>query len=151
MQPIIVTLSEHEDFPKIRRQVRCDEFTVRFSDNPANQRIVLPLVVELTSRTETQVPVTLNGEPTGETETIYGPWEPYRKLTLSNQIAVATESNNSKFVDPQTFNLVPEGTAGAVPELQAIWSQLGPPIVGLITSVLQRMDARGNFNDLANV
>ncbi|WP_143092910.1 hypothetical protein [Arsenicibacter rosenii] len=151
MQPIIITLSPHPDFEKIRRQVRCSEFTVKFSDDPDHQRIILPLVIELTSRSETQVPVVVDGQETGESETVYGPWEPYRKLSLSNQVAAVTESNNSKFVDPATFNLVPAGTEGAVPELTAIWSQLGPPIVQLITTVLSRMDQRGNFNDLSQL
>lgn len=152
MQPLIIDISAHPQMPEVRRQILVPEFTVKFSADPDHQKISLPLVQELFTRTKTEQPaVDDQGTPTGETQVIYGEWEPFRGLGYSNQIACPTESNNRKWVNPQTLERVAEGTEGAVPELAAIWSQVGAAITAMLTGAVLSMDARGVFNDVTRL
>lgn len=151
MQPIKITLPDDPTLPGVRQDFICKGFSVVFGDNIQAQKIVLDLMLELFTRTATDVPVLENGEPTGETQTVYGDWEPYRRFTATNQFSFTTQSDNSKFIDPATFDLVPAGTEGAVPELAAIWSNFGGPITQLLQTVMNRMVVRGNLNDLSQL
>jgi len=145
MQPISITLPEDPTLPGIRQDFICTGFSVDFE----HQRIIASLMLELFGRTETETPILdTEGEPTGETQVIYSEWTPYRRFSATNQYTFTTESNNSKFIDPQTFNLVPVDTPGAIGELDVIWSQFGPSIIGLLTMLMNRMIVRGNLNDL---
>lgn len=151
MQPKIIEISENPQMPGVRRQVLITQFTVKFSIDPVQQRIELPLIQELHIREQSEVPV-LDGQghETGETETIYGPWKPFMGLGV-NQIACYTESTNQKFVDPVTKRRVPPGTEGAVPELAAIWDSFGGPITQLLVDSVLQIDANGGFNDLTKL
>lgn len=151
MQPIRITLPDDPTLPGVKQDFVCKGFTVEFNENMQAQRIVLNLMLELFTRTETQVPVLIDGQPTEEVETVYGDWVPYRRFVPTNQFPFITQSDNSKLIDPQTFDLVPEGTPGAVPELAAIWGNFGGPITGLLQTVMNRMVARGNLRDLASL
>jgi hypothetical protein len=113
------------------------------------QRIGVKMHVEMEHYVSREVETTdEEGQPT--TATVAG-WEPYCRYHPMGRYEVPrVESNRYKFVDPATFDLVPQGTEGAVPEVLAIWGAMlqGFPVPTLIGVFMERMIARGNFDDL---
>ena len=127
-----------------RQELVCTGFAVDFVTN----RIVPSLQLEMYRRSATPQPVMdEQGEPTGDTITFFGEWELDRRYSASGSIPIATESNNAKQVDPQTFEFATEETESPVGEVDAIWGMFGPGIEQLLTMLMSRMITRGNLDN----
>jgi hypothetical protein len=143
MQPIRITVADRSG-EQARQELTCTGFAVDF----ITSRIVPSLQLDMYRRSAHVTPVPdENGEPTGATTTTYGEWELDRRYSASGSIPIATESNNAKLVDPQTFEFATEQTESPVGEVDAIWAMFGPGIEQLLSMLMTRMITRGNLEN----
>lgn len=142
MEPIKILIADRSGELETQ-ELACKGFAVDFVTS-----IIVPMLeIQMMKRTVTEVPVLDElGEPTGATTTTYSEWEIDRRYSPSGAIAVHTESNNTKMVDPATFEFATAETENAVGEVDAVWALFGPGIEQLLGSIMHRMISRGSLD-----